>query len=178
MLSQRLRQRKPTPVAMKDFRLVVQQVDGETRVYVCNVLDRFNAEHLKSGRIRLFDSSVDDRGPAVKFLNTYTNKDDVWFPETSGVYVLILSGHRPEELQRIQLGFGSASSPQSSKPAIAAALAEILDKWPQLKPFIRCEKRPCLFSADHPDAPGGSCIAIDIDSLPAPDKSRLTRIYS
>ena len=44
----------------------------------------------------------------------------------------------------------------------------IMNRNPKLAGHLRILKVPCVLRADHPEAPGGSCVEIDPATLPAP----------
>lgn len=148
----------------------------------------FQAKHLPGKtpylldmtNIREFDSTVDDRGPCVRFIATWGNEEKDWYPESSGswVYKIARREDRPVELQGWELGFGSVSSPQTTKAAIHREYLTLIEREPRLAPYIKFGKVPCVFSKDHPEVPGGAFVEIPLESLPpACDKSKLSRIY-
>lgn len=167
--------RKKTPVIQRALVVDCRRPAGEDpSIYECEVSHPWEAEQLKSGAIRLFDPAVDDRGPCVPFIATYGNKPSVWYPQTSGVYVVAFKAG--ENTDGWSLGFGVYSSPQRYKWQAAKALADY-EKNKELKGRLRVLKVPCVFHADHPDAPGGSSVEVDVSGVVIPAKAELDRWY-
>ena len=164
------RTRKPAQPKTEMRLVVARPRDGEDpSIFLIDTLDSWNADRLKDGSLRLFDPAKDDRGPQVKFIATYGNKESTWHPKTSGTYIVAWRPDTPQEVRRTcMLGMGDCTPPQSRRAGIAGVWAGIKARNPKLIPFLRVLKVPCVLRADHPDAPGGSCVEIDPATLPAP----------
>lgn len=156
------------PVA-KDRRLVVHKSAGpgeDVRIGMTDVAHPFAVADLKAGLIRLFDPAADDRGPEVPVIITWGNESKTWFPKTEGIYVVEFIRGRPEEFRHWSLGMGDCSGPQYTLASIHRVWLNITEKHPALTAHIRIVKRPCVMCKDHPDAPGGSFVVIDLATLP------------
>lgn len=165
--------KKPQPAVKRLQCWFVQEPENaseERRIYMMTGSKEQIDAQLLQPRTRLFVDGVDSRGPAVKIMLTYPKvQESTWHPETEGSYLIAFTGDkRPEHLQRIQLHFGSVSSPQSTKAAAHRVMLDILAKWPDLKPYLKCVKMACVFCKDHPDAPGGASVDVPLETLPAP----------
>lgn len=164
-------------IPRQQYWLVRELLGEDIRIYPMTGTKAHLENELKQPNTRLFDPSKDDRGVAVKITLTYGVRDDVWHPQTEGQYFITFKENCPKE-QKIQLHFGDVSSPQSTKAAVHRILLDILQKFPHLQPYLRCVKRPCVFCKDHPDAPGGSMVEVDIATLPpACDNSQVAKFY-
>lgn len=161
------------PVENRQLVIVANKPDGEDpSIYECDINDHYNADQLARGVLRLFDPKTDDRGPEVPFIATFGNKPSTWHPKTSGTYIVTFKRDTPEAVtKKWSLGMGSCSSPQHSRAQIAKVFAD-MSKNAELKGHLRVLKVPCIFRADAPSHPGGSCVEIDPATLPAPVASR------
>lgn len=134
----------------------------------------YNVGMLERGEIRPFDAARDDRGPEVKIVATFVQRDSTWHPKTSGIYCLELSREYKGD---VRLGMGTRSQPMFKRSELHALYRQTLVRRPELAPYLLCVKTAAIFTADHPDAPGGSRVVIDPATLPAPATGELPKTY-
>lgn len=174
----------PTAKPIEDRRLVVRDngPGEDLSVYEVDVAHPWDAEDLRAGKIRLFDSARDDRGPEVAVTFTYGLREGTWFPKTEGQYLLTWvepdKAKRPEAVRNVGLHFGDVSSPQPTKAVIHRLYLDMVAKNPALAGQLKVIKRPCVFCRDSALAPGGSTVEVPMDALPPPaPTSMITRFY-
>jgi hypothetical protein len=179
MKTKNRKQSKPQPQVTRWF---VLDRGPEEDLAIYSMTGNGNTDWSKAGYSgsRPFDPNTDDRGPAVKFIATWGKREDEWYPQTEGIYVVefIPGIVRPHPLDRFSLGMGSMSGPQFTKRQIACVYQGIAKRFPELVQYLRIVKRPACFSADHPDVPGGSFVEIPVESLPNPcDEKDTAKTY-